>query len=205
MLKTTITAGMLLAVAFLFTAWMPTPAQALMSKHRCDFCHDLHSAAGGSLTNRATTGAVCRACHAASVDGRNYGTDTDTVLTVAAAAHTTPSYSSPDITCLDCHNPHDYEPTDDPATPAVETNDGDRDSYQNLDLVRRAITVPFSATAVFYSADDYSNGIDGDGVCQICHTLTRFQLNDGSFSNHPMGGGATCTASCHTHANGFDR
>lgn len=214
MLRTSITSGLLLAVAFLFSEGATTSAYALMSKHRCYFCHDLHSAAGGSLTNLATSEAVCQACHYVSVDGRTYGTDTDAVSTAAVAVHTGTHFPANRISCLGCHDPHDYRPTDDPATAGVvETNDGIRDSYQNLDLVLRTITVmPFPVTAVFTDTDstdgsyDYADG-SGDGICQGCHTLTSSgtmprMRNDGSGSAHQLGNNCM---NCHPHSNGFDR
>ncbi len=44
-----------------------------------------------------------------------------------------------------------------------------------------------------------------DGICQVCHTKTRYFLSDGSVldAGHPAPAGSNCTASCHQHKFGF--
>ena len=56
-------------------------------------------------------------------------------------------------------------------------------------------------------ADNDGLGDGGDdstpnGICQVCHTETRFWRNDGSGGNHQSGN--RCTR-CHLHVNGFIR
>jgi predicted CXXCH cytochrome family protein len=188
-------------VAFLFAILLPAAAPALMPDHQCAFCHDLHGAAANPLLGESNAELVCDSCHAPGATGNN-------VSSLKATVHTGNHFPANRITCLGCHDPHDYQPKD--------SNPG-RDPDQNLDLVLRTITVmPFPVTAIFtditYTGDnsyDYADGT-GDGICQVCHTLTTDptpfanprQRNDGSGSGHQMG--TKCTG-CHPHSTGFDR
>lgn len=179
-------------VAFLLAILLPAAALALMPDHQCAFCHDLHGAAANPLLGESNAELVCDSCHAPGATGNN-------VSSLKATVHTGLSFPSNRITCLGCHDPHDYQPKD--------SNPG-RDPDQNLDLVLRTITVmPFPVTAVFTDTDytdgsyDYADG-SGDGICQVCHTLTSRQRNDGSGSVHQLGNNCM---SCHPHSNGFDR
>ncbi|MDH5649523.1 MAG: hypothetical protein OEY67_07675, partial [Gammaproteobacteria bacterium] len=42
-----------------------------------------------------------------------------------------------------------------------------------------------------------------DGPCEICHTQTANHQNDDFGNTH--NNGRTCSASCHTHSQGFDK
>jgi hypothetical protein len=58
-------------------------------------------------------------------------------------------------------------------------------------------------------ADSFADGgSTRDGICEVCHTQTKYYRRDGSgFANHSGGinyNGKDCTA-CHSHMNGFGR
>jgi len=82
----------------------------------------------------------------------------------------------------------------------------------NIALIGERVTLPNWSTAntVFTSLTGSSSFADGDGtydgVCEVCHTTTKYYRNDGSgFANHSGGFNydrKDCTA-CHTHASGF--
>jgi len=72
-------------------------------------------------------------------------------------------------------------------------------------LIRSEINgrpVVFSGPTTFADNDGASNGNDStpDGVCQVCHTATKYWRNDGTLATH--NNGLRCTE-CHSHKNGF--
>ncbi|MFH1218049.1 MAG: CxxxxCH/CxxCH domain-containing protein [Pseudomonadota bacterium] len=74
-------------------------------------------------------------------------------------------------------------------------------------LVRTSIngkTVFFNGPASFAVGDGFGPGGDDstpDGVCQVCHTQTKYWRNDGSLAVHNSG--HDCTT-CHDHNKGFN-
>ncbi len=196
-------------VAFLLAILLPAAALALMPDHQCAFCHDLHGAAANPLLGESNAELVCDSCHAPGATGNN-------VSSLKATVHTGSHFPSNRITCLGCHDPHDYQP--------IDSNPG-RDPDQNLDLVRRTITVMTTTppgsniTAVFtdisYSGDssyDYATPT-GTGICQGCHTQTTGPI-PGQGANVPVHRyngagyqhryGDNCMTNCHPHFRGFD-
>jgi predicted CXXCH cytochrome family protein len=183
--------------AFLAAMLVPAAALALMADHQCAFCHDLHGAAGNPLLGESNAELVCDSCHAPGVTGSN-------VSSLKATVHTGNHFPANRITCLGCHDAHDYQQN--------------KNGVDNLDLVLATISVmnfPAGDITAVFADTDYSDGSydyakpDGTGICQVCHTLTTApngttprQRNDGSGSNHRLG--TRCT-SCHPHSNGFDR
>lgn len=88
--------------------------------------------------------------------------------------------------CLVCHTPH---------------------GSVNLFLVRTRILTPEESTVpiVFDNLDGLADGSfasvsdPGTGVCEVCHTTTRYYRNDGTGEEHfPF----TCFT-CHPHDDGF--
>lgn len=74
-------------------------------------------------------------------------------------------------------------------------------------LVRNEIngkTVFFNGPASFAVNDGFGPGGDDstpDGVCQVCHTRTKYWRNDGTLALHNSG--QDCTG-CHAHKSGFN-
>jgi len=175
-------------VAFLLAILLPSAALALMPDHQCAFCHDLHGAAANPLLGESNAELVCDSCHAPGATGNN-------VSSLKATVHTGLSFPSNRITCLGCHDPHDYQ---------INKN-----NTYNLDLVLGKVNVNSTVYNVVFVDNNPSDGSadytkpDGSGTCQVCHTLTAFQTNDGFRSGHNSP--KTCTTSCHPHTRGFDR
>jgi hypothetical protein len=93
--------------------------------------------------------------------------------------------------CLTCHVAHN-----------AANKAGVRETLRTTDLSERAV--------VFSRITGPGSLADGDatrnGVCEVCHTTTKYFRRDGSGTvNHADGksyNGKDCT-SCHTHASGF--
>jgi predicted CXXCH cytochrome family protein len=108
--------------------------------------------------------------------------------------------------CCDCHNMHGQGPPD------------YYPPYNTTTLIADTITTPNSdpKNVVFPSggaSDFISDGSPVDGVCEVCHTQTKYYRNDGTSpgGEHPLYTGDEpvylgwdCT-SCHSHSNEFRR
>jgi predicted CXXCH cytochrome family protein len=189
-LRTLSVISLFAAVSVFSTAFVPE-AQALISGHDCADCHSVMGASGSTLLNDASVEVLCMSCHATGIGS-----------VAAVDVHTNGGVSFPStrITCIECHDSHD--------------NQQNINGVDNLNMVLGTITVMnpslgYDINAVF-ADKDYSDGSydytkpDGTGICQVCHTMTRNQLNDGTNSRHNEG--KTCTTSkCHPHSNGFDK
>lgn len=163
-------------------------ANALISGHECVDCHSVMGASGSTLLNDISVEVLCMSCHATAVGS-----------VAAVDVHTNGGTSFPAnrITCIECHDPHD--------------NQQNINGVDNLNMVLATITVmnpTLGDINAVFADKDYSDGSydytrpDATGICQVCHTATGFQRNDGYRSNHQAGN--TCTT-CHPHSNGFDR
>ncbi len=102
------------------------------------------------------------------------------------AVHTTGTGWTP--ACTECHELHNPASTN----RALVAN-----SVQNQTL-NTDLPVVFRAATGPGSFDDGTGA--NDGICQICHTTTRYHRADGGGSLHHAG--ADCTT-CHPHGNGF--
>ena len=77
----------------------------------------------------------------------------------------------------------------------------------NLRLVRSLIDTTFDGVAEVEFTNEEGQGDGGftsasdpgSGLCEVCHTRTRYYPNDGSGAEHFT---FTCTA-CHEHTRGF--
>jgi cytochrome c553 len=193
---------LIVSVALVLLVFVPGSATALMSDHECDYCHSLHSAPGFTLLNQPsqanlvlTAELVCLSCH---------GPTGSSSLTADVHTNGGSSFPSNRISCIECHDAHDHQQN--------------IDGVDNLNMVLGTITVmtsldpinfPNDIDAVFADTDysdgsyDYTKPDPWNGICQVCHTLTKNQRNDGTKSGHQLG--TSCTASCHPHSNGFDK
>ncbi len=87
--------------------------------------------------------------------------------------------------CKDCHDTHDS-------------------NTANLSLINNQVNgrpVTFTARSGANSFDDGDPSAN-DGICQVCHTQTKFHTNDGTGTAH---NDATNCTMCHIHSIGFMR
>lgn len=182
------------------------PAAALNPNHQCTFCHSLHG--GGVITPPAQQQAMCLTCHGPG------GTST-----LKAAEHRNAQNSAYPVfnfSCRNCHDPH-----------SSRANWQGRTNIKmvgvNADASGLAkIATPNSGVlqVIFESegkdvgqptlhsfADNNEDrlstaGQAWDGICEVCHTQTKFHRNNATSSHNT---GRTCAAQCHTHVWGFMR
>lgn len=94
------------------------------------------------------------------------------------------NYGSWQLNCRDCHSPH---------------------VGGNIYLVNSAINTPNSGTktVTFQSLTNFvDNAPPRDGICEVCHTKTKYYRNDGSQPQAHNKDTQNCT-SCHPHNRGF--
>ncbi len=198
------TVSLLAALIAISALLFPAPAGALIASHQqCNYCHNVHGALGPALQNQATTETVCLSCHGPGG-----------ISALKAAVHQNKPTSSITfrITCAQCHDSHDN---------MVNWLNGTNRKLVGMDIagiLRTRISTPNSGvrevvfesrgTTVgepslhsFADADEDGNGYY-DGVCETCHTQTKFHRNNSS-GGHAHNTGKTCTASCHLHTTNF--
>jgi predicted CXXCH cytochrome family protein len=184
--------------------YSPKDTAALNSNHSCDICHNIHSAPGQSLTNNAVVEDLCLTCHGAAG-----------VSSLKAEIHTNTSgssYPAFEMTCIDCHNPHDSMQNYLGGT-NLEMIGLDRDgtdlakiSTPNSgirDVVFESRGTDASEPSLYSFADGDEDG-DGayDGVCEVCHTQVSHHRNSVSGGDHSHYVGQTCIG-CHPHDSNF--
>lgn len=135
---------------------------------------------------------TCHAVHYANSGGANGGTGDGYILRAAnddnlcKSCHTYPDHQG--MSCLSCHDVHDPQRT-------------------NIFMVRNPVETPNSGTrTVIFTAETGANSFaDGDsqydGICEVCHTATKYHRNNSS-GDHAHNAGQNCTQ-CHTHENQF--
>jgi hypothetical protein len=158
---------------------------------QCALCHE-HQQLARNMT--ATGGhhdldIKCEACHSDRTPG-----------TVGPGHRSVPA-------CADCHSDQMTHPDPEAGMPGAcavcHTPHGSR----NVLLVQEQLTTPVGTTP----AIDFTNLLGladgsfasvthpGSGVCEVCHTTTRFYRSDGSGEPHfPF-----ACFTCHPHAAGF--
>ena len=178
------------AMVFLFFAifFHPSKIEALISVHQCNNCHSMHSPRGATLLKQIDAENTCLTCHSPAGPS-----------SLKAAVHENSTFGGYRHTCLDCHDPHDNQ-------------QNILGSY-NLKLIIGLLDTPNSGNnwdVIFisrgtnvgdpsqYSFADCDSAVNG--ICEVCHTQTRFIRNDGSGGRHQFG--KTCV-NCHPHINGF--
>lgn len=180
-------------------------AFALLPGHDCASCHNLHGAPGFALLSDIQIEVVCLTCHGPTGES-----------TLKADVHTNDSnsmYPTFVFTCRDCHNPHNDLPNwlggtniqgvgadaDGSGIAEIETpNSGIR--YVVFESRGTTADPPGPSLHSFADADEDGNGVY-DGICEVCHTLTRYHRNDGSAGTH-HNTGRQCTR-CHEHITNF--
>jgi predicted CXXCH cytochrome family protein len=107
--------------------------------------------------------------------------------------------------CAECHDRQTHAPTGHPAQPCTQCHDPH--GSENTHLVREQIVTtqggerPIRFDNVLGRVDGSfaSASVPGTGICEVCHTATRFYRADGSGDAHfPY----SCLP-CHLHADGF--
>ena len=108
-----ITVFALIAAAMALLA--STPAEALLEKHDCTFCHSLHGGTSSFVPDNSPTNleVLCLGCHLTAIDG----TDPDSITTDPVQPHRTGEASGGAgfmgayyVTCSNCHAVHDNQP-----------------------------------------------------------------------------------------------
>jgi predicted CXXCH cytochrome family protein len=141
----------------------------------CTTCHDPHNSASnnGQLLREADPSRLCMDCH-----------DSARVAPHGGKKH--PKYANSSTVqtgCADCHSSH---------------------SSNNIYLVKSRLKTPAGPVrAVNFQSFTGTRGFgsdNGDSVCEVCHTQTKYHKADGSGTGHNPR--KNCTA-CHTHKNGF--
>jgi len=185
----------------LMTIFFALPALAFNFSHQCSYCHNVHSL----IPPQDLVETLCLTCHGPGG-----------ISILKADVHTNKlrsSYPAFRIGCVECHDPHDNlnnwlggrnlelvgTVLDSFALAKIVTpNSGVRDVV----FESRGVDSGGTTLHSFADADEDNNGIY-DGICEVCHTLTKFHRNDGSAgTSHNRG--KDCTA-CHAHINGFNR
>jgi len=181
----------------------PSAAWPLIASHQCSYCHNLHGAAGAALTNNPQAESLCLTCH---------GPGGISVMKANVHSNKTPKTSFPAfrVTCRQCHDPHDNVASWTTGTniklvgavtssrgyaQIVTTNSGTR----YVVFQSRGTGTGQPSLHSFADSDQDGNGYY-DGVCETCHTQTKYHLNNAPDTKHHTGD--TCT-SCHAHVDRF--
>ncbi|WP_242393101.1 CxxxxCH/CxxCH domain c-type cytochrome [Anaeromyxobacter oryzisoli] len=195
---------------------------AVASADRCVYCHDNQNAAAshqqatnpfrlrGAATSTGATNAyssasvaavnaVCFNCHATSTSVA-YGVDPDgtgALPKVGPATARIDAYHAGGVhsatlnggeRCWDCHDPHGD---------ATNLKMIGSDTMQQGSDVHGLTGTRSTTPAVFTTTSGYANTTTRNGVCQICHTTTKYWQYNSEPAAHNAG--STCTAACHLH------
>lgn len=197
-------AFIVVAAAALLSLIVPGSAGALITSHNCNYCHNVHGASGYALLNDAQIETLCMSCHGPAG-----------LSTLKAEVHINDrnsAYLPFRITCRECHDPHDNVRNWLGVLRNIklvgsrqDTSGYARISTPNsgvLDVVfeSRGSDAGQATLHSFADADEDRNGYY-DGVCETCHTLTRFHRNTAA-GNHNHNTGDTCVR-CHPHSGSF--
>jgi len=150
----------------------------------CGICHAAEGARF-ALPSRHSAAFACSACHAEVAPAAGPG---HRAVTACADCHANATHApgGAAMPCTQCHDPH---------------------GTANTHLVLETITTPAGAARpiVFTTLAGRADGgfagatAPGTGVCEICHTTTRFYRADGGGEPHFTD---SCLP-CHRHADGF--
>ena len=152
----------------------------------CGLCHPAQALRFAKPSLHLSTFGVCSGCH-------------EERAAAAGPGHRRVS------ACTDCHDTATLAPAGLPAFPCTQCHDPH--GTDNLSLVLEAIPVPQGGTRPIAfdnllgrtEGSFASASAPGTGICEICHTKTRFYRADGSGESHFT---FSCLA-CHPHETGF--
>lgn len=215
--KRLLTATILAATFFLSPGILLAVPQAHIDAGNCAICHDIHGGFSRTpLLGHVDADTLCLSCHGPAG------------IATRAASHRTSEdseYGRWRSSCLDCHDPH--EPSPSPATlynrfgninlfsvgndqydPDVAgilfRTESDPDGEVLPVVFESRGTGPGGAARYSFADSDDDGDAIYDGICEVCHTQTKYHRQDGSgATGHHEG--ATCTTKCHQHAKGFIR
>jgi len=185
----------------------PSAARSLIASHpNCNYCHSMHGAPGFALLNNTQVEVLCLTCHGPGG-----------ISTLKAEVHqndTNSSYPAFRITCRQCHDSHDNVASwttgtniklvgaAKEAVTSYATITTPNSGVRYVVFQSRGTNVGQPSLHSFADADEDGNGYY-DGVCETCHTLTKFHRNNAS-GGHAHNTGKTCT-NCHSHTNFFQK
>jgi predicted CXXCH cytochrome family protein len=171
----------------------PGPAHQLGAEAEfgvCAYCHNQLTVTA-TVSTHGSMSLNCQNCHTSQATG-TFGPGHQSVPACADCHQGQKTHNDPAAgtksECVVCHTPH---------------------GSTNLFLVREQILTP-SGTSRDVTLTNLSGQADGsfasvtaeppNGVCQVCHTTTRFYRSDGSGDQHfPF-----ACFTCHHHAAGFE-
>jgi predicted CXXCH cytochrome family protein len=198
----------LISVAFVLLALIFAGVSgAVLSGHsQCNFCHYMHGASGvDALLTGDLINVVCLSCHG---PGGTSDLEADIHVNRYKSA-----YEEFSVSCSDCHDAHINLPNWLSSTniKGVGTNFFNDDTalintpisgVANVVYTSRGTNAGEPSLHSFADADEDGNGVY-DGICEVCHTLTKKHRNNPS-GNHSHNRGKTCI-NCHTHEANFNR
>jgi predicted CXXCH cytochrome family protein len=162
--------------------------QVVVTDANCAICHTDEAARFAKPSGHQASFAACSGCHApgaAATPGPGHRA-IEACQTCHPANATHAPMGPPGFPCTQCHDPHGTD---------------------NARLVLDVLTTP-SGTQVPIRFDNLLGRVDGSfasasapgtGVCEVCHTTTKFYRADGSGDPHFT---FSCLP-CHLHAAGF--
>jgi len=162
-----------------------TTFEPVASEQNCQLCH-VEQAERFTLPSPHSARFECVSCHADT--GQPIGPGHESVP-ACQTCHETPATHAPDgrpLDCARCHDPHGSTNMSLVAE-AIETPQGALRPIRFDNLMGRA-------DGSFASATD-----PGAGICEVCHTTTRYYTADGSGEAHYT---VSCLP-CHRHSEGF--
>lgn len=202
---------MIIAAAFAAAMLLwPRSARSLISSHQCNYCHNIHGAPGFALLKEAEIEVLCMTCHGPGG-----------ISILKAEVHQNEARSQYDpfrVSCRGCHDPHDNLPNWRGGR-NIKLVGTEQDATGLAKIVKP--TLPIEVRHVVFESrgtgadqpslhsfadanEDGDNDPDGnayDGICETCHTQTKFHRNNAS-GGHSHNTGRTCTI-CHLHSNYF--
>ncbi len=131
---------------------------------------------------------LCADCHYGYNASNTPATINDKCLSCHNGTTATASETHRGLSCTTCHNPHHQE--------QERTNASTYSKLVKTTINGRSVKLMSSSGQNSFADGDATR----DGVCEVCHTTTKYHKNDGSGQAH--NNSANCT-SCHPHSVGF--
>ena len=162
-----------------------TGFRPVVSDRNCPICHPAEGARFMRVSLHSSRFA-CSGCHAeaAAAPGPGHRRTTSCADCHQSQTHAPPGYAP--LACTQCHDPHGTDNTH-LVLDVITTSQGPERPIRFDNLLGRVDGSFASASA------------PGTGICEVCHTTTRFYRADGSGEVHFD---FSCLP-CHLHADGF--